>query len=237
MMNDGLKAAAKMGAKIPDNLHSTNNGYIMISVNECSFRYRFGGEPVEMTVNKRKKILDAALLLFAERGYDGTTVPMIADTAEVGAGTIYRYFESKEALVNVLFQECVQRFADSVKRSYPYSDSIRSQFTHIFNGMVRFAKEEIHALYFIDTHSNARYMDTQSQDTFRQLLDFFHSYVNTGKEQGLIRSLPSDALIATVFGAFVKIFTLIRSGTLMETPELLSQIEESCWDAVRVHSD
>lgn len=181
--------------------------------------------------------MDAALLLFAERGYDGTTVPMIADTAVVGAGTIYRYFESKEALVNELFNECVQRFTDSVKRNYPYSDSIRAQFTHIFNGMVRFAKEDIHALYFIDTHSEARYLDPQSREAFQQLLDFFHSYVNSGKEQGLIRPLPSDALIAIVFGAFVKIYTLIRAGKIIETPELLSQIEESCWDAVRIHSD
>jgi transposase len=32
--------------------------------------------------------------LFAERGYDGTTIPMIAEKANVGAGTIYRYFEN-----------------------------------------------------------------------------------------------------------------------------------------------
>lgn len=188
------------------------------------------------TANKRDKILEAALILFAERGYDGTTVPMIAETAEVGAGTIYRYFANKEALVNVLFQECVKRFAETVKRDYPVSGSIREQFGHVFYGMVRFAKEHIHELYFIDTHSNARYLDEESRDTFRQLMDFLHSYAKTGKEQGIIKDLPSDALIAVVFGAFTKIFTLIRAGKLQETPELLGQIEESCWDAVRNHS-
>ncbi|KIL42533.1 TetR family transcriptional regulator [Gordoniibacillus kamchatkensis] len=181
--------------------------------------------------------MDAALLLFAERGYDGTTVPMIADTAEVGAGTIYRYFESKEVLVNVLFQECVTRFIGSVSRNYPHAANIRAQFTHIFGGMVRFAKDDIHALHFIETHSGARYLDPKSRETFQQLMDFLHAFVHSGKEQGLIRPLPSDALIAIVFGAFTKMFTLIRAGKITETPELLSQIEESCWDAVRVHSD
>ena len=43
-----------------------------------------------MTQNKREAILKAAMELFGELGYDGTTMPMIADRAKVGAGTIYR---------------------------------------------------------------------------------------------------------------------------------------------------
>lgn len=192
---------------------------------------------MEATLSKRDKIMDAALVLFAERGYDGTTVPMIADKAVVGTGTIYRYFENKEALVNALFQECVKQFHDAVKREYPGSGSVREQFKHVFFGMVRFAKENIHGFYFVDTHSNARYLDQESREAFRQLMDFLHAYAAKGAEQGLIRPLQADVLIAIVFGAFTKVFTLIRAGKLTETPEMLSQIEESCWDAVSVHRE
>jgi len=44
--------------------------------------------------DKRETILAAALELFVERGFYGTAVPEIAERAGVGAGTIYRYFES-----------------------------------------------------------------------------------------------------------------------------------------------
>ncbi|MEQ9367019.1 MAG: helix-turn-helix domain-containing protein, partial [Leptospirales bacterium] len=54
---------------------------------------------------KAQAILDASLELFAEKGYDGTAVPLIAEKAGVGAGTIYRYFESKEVLVNILYNK------------------------------------------------------------------------------------------------------------------------------------
>src|SRR5438067_8425981 len=43
--------------------------------------------------DKREAIMSAALELFVERGFYGTAVPEIAERAEVGAGTIYRYFE------------------------------------------------------------------------------------------------------------------------------------------------
>ena len=54
--------------------------------------------------DKREAIMTAALELFVERGFFGTAVPEIADRAGVGAGTIYRYFESKEALVNEIYR-------------------------------------------------------------------------------------------------------------------------------------
>lgn len=47
---------------------------------------------------KRQAILDQAVRTFAELGYRGTDVQVIADGAGVGKGTVYRYFRSKEDL-------------------------------------------------------------------------------------------------------------------------------------------
>ena len=55
-------------------------------------------------MSKHEAILDAALALFVERGYHGTAVPAIAERAGVAAGTIYHHFESKEQLVNAVFE-------------------------------------------------------------------------------------------------------------------------------------
>jgi hypothetical protein len=46
--------------------------------------------------------VDAAMQLFAERGYDGTTIPMIAEKANVGAGTIYRCKKLHRSIKNIL---------------------------------------------------------------------------------------------------------------------------------------
>ncbi|MDD9272284.1 TetR/AcrR family transcriptional regulator [Paenibacillus sp. GCM10023248] len=44
----------------------------------------------------RKKIMDTALELFAEQGYEATTVHQITERAGVGKGTFFNYFECKE---------------------------------------------------------------------------------------------------------------------------------------------
>ena len=72
-----------------------------------------------MAKNKQEDIFDAAMQLFAERGYDGTTIPMIAEKANVGAGTIYRYFENKEALVNSLFSKSMLQLSEMIKTDFP----------------------------------------------------------------------------------------------------------------------
>lgn len=47
----------------------------------------------------RELILDTALPLFLERGYERTTMEEIAEAAQIGTSTLYRYFPSKEVLV------------------------------------------------------------------------------------------------------------------------------------------
>ncbi len=47
----------------------------------------------------RAKIVDAALELFMEKGYDKTTMRAVADRAGVSIGNAYYYFDSKDALI------------------------------------------------------------------------------------------------------------------------------------------
>jgi AcrR family transcriptional regulator len=50
-------------------------------------------------VRARRLMVDAAMELFLEVGYDATTMEGVAQRAGVGSSTLYRYFESKDAIV------------------------------------------------------------------------------------------------------------------------------------------
>ncbi|MEJ2639740.1 MAG: TetR/AcrR family transcriptional regulator [Desulfosarcinaceae bacterium] len=54
---------------------------------------------------KKSTILAAAAQVFAERGYTATRIIDVAGAAQVGKGTIYEYFPSKEALFFAVFEE------------------------------------------------------------------------------------------------------------------------------------
>jgi AcrR family transcriptional regulator len=191
------------------------------------------GDKVESTPTKQKAIFSASLLLFAERGFDATTMPMIAENAKVGAGTIYRYFKNKESLVNELFQQHVNEFLQCIESGLANErDGYRDGFHHIFEGMVTFTKNHPRALGFIKTHSQGAFLTEESRLAYQKLVEFVCTFFREGQKQGVIRNLPENALIAILFGSFMEVYEMIENNYLSLTDELLTGVEESLWAAL-----
>lgn len=62
-------------------------------------------------VQRVADLLDAGAALFAEQGYDATTMTQIALRAGASIGSLYQFFPSKEALAEALFGRYVERVA------------------------------------------------------------------------------------------------------------------------------
>ena len=62
-------------------------------------------------VRRVEELLDAGAVLFAEQGYDATTMTQIAQRAGASIGSLYQFFPSKELLAEALFSRYVQRVA------------------------------------------------------------------------------------------------------------------------------
>jgi len=78
-------------------------------------------EPQGIREERRRQILDAALIVFAQKGFHDANVSDVAALAGVSQGTIYWYFESKEALMRELmadaFAEVLQPLAEILARA------------------------------------------------------------------------------------------------------------------------
>ncbi len=62
----------------------------------------------------RQRLIETALRLFHEQGYDATTVEQIAEAADVAKGTFFNYFETKEAILPVLVEWRLQELVQSL---------------------------------------------------------------------------------------------------------------------------
>jgi AcrR family transcriptional regulator len=80
---------------------------------------RTAAQNTKIRAISRRRIVERALALFAEHGYEGTSVRMIAEAAGISQGLLYNYFDGKQALLHAIFQESV---AD-VRASFALADA------------------------------------------------------------------------------------------------------------------
>jgi AcrR family transcriptional regulator len=75
------------------------------------------GRPVDpaLTARRQDEILDVAAKLFANRGYSQTDTQVLADEVQVGKGTLYRYFSSKEDLFLAAVDRVMRRLLETVE--------------------------------------------------------------------------------------------------------------------------
>jgi TetR/AcrR family transcriptional regulator, repressor of fatR-cypB operon len=185
------------------------------------------------TRDKRQAILDAALGLFVERGYHGTAVPEVAARAGVGAGTIYRYFASKEALVNELYQEHKQALATRLLDGFPAGAPAREQFHALWTRMAAFAREFPKAWAFVQLHHHADYLDADSRAVEARIDKTAEALLETTQKRGEIKRLPSALLFGLVLGSFTGVVRAAWEGRIPLTDETIQAAEQCCWEAIR----
>jgi AcrR family transcriptional regulator len=182
---------------------------------------------------KREAILDAALELFAERGFHGTAVPLVAERAKVGAGTLYRYFESKEALVNALYQREKACFLSELISDFPVDVPVREQFRIFWQRLVGYAQRHPRAAAFMELHHHAPYLDEESRALEQRVMQPVIDFIQRAQEAQALKALDPVLLISVVYGAFIGIAKNAMAGHLALGPKTLEDAEACLWEAVR----
>ena len=77
-----------------------------------------------MTTDVRTHLIDQALRLFAERGYDAVSVQEIVDAAGVTKPSLYHYFGSKHGLLHALLQERTAALRDAVCQAARFENNL-----------------------------------------------------------------------------------------------------------------
>jgi AcrR family transcriptional regulator len=139
-----------------------------------------GGEPT------RERILEAALDVFAQRGYEGTTVREICQRAQANVGGINYYWRSKEQLWQAICAECARRILSAVAPRFDLGGSIEEALPAfveaIFEALVRDPRPA-RILMWIALQGEAMEM-RPILTTFQPLVDLFLAYLDRQEAAG-----------------------------------------------------
>src|SRR5262249_23611252 len=136
----------------------------------------------ELAARRCEEILDAAVELFAKEGYSGADTQVLADALQVGKGTLYRYFPSKEALFLAAVDRVMHRLRD-------YIESERAKIDDPIDRIAR----AVHAyLTFFAEHPQYVELLMQERAQFRDRKKptyFVHREANIKRWQDMYRDL------------------------------------------------
>ncbi len=185
---------------------------------------------------KRDKISQAALDLIAEQGFHGAPMALIAEKAGVGAGTIYRYFASKDILITKLFRELEEKIVASLAEGYSEEKPFRERFIYLCTRLVKyFVTNPIH-FRFMEQYFNSPYGVSLRRDKITGASgdqSAFTCLFQQGIEQQVLKDLPFFVLAALTFSPLV---SLARDHTLnlieLDDALILKSIE-ACWDGIK----
>lgn len=94
-------------------------------------------------LEKRSRIVAAARRLFAEQGFAETTTQQIAESADIGTGTLFLYARSKEDLLVMVFHEEMLATAHQAFHDLPGDMPLIDQVMQVFEHMVSYHERDL----------------------------------------------------------------------------------------------
>ena len=146
-------------------------------------------------LNERERsILRSAYQVFTEKGYHNAKVSEIAELAGVGKGTIYEYFENKEALLRGVIQVGMLFYIQEIQKHIDESQSFWNQIENIFKAHVHFLNEHSAFKKVIGDHFsiiNKEFHDWLLQQR-NHYLSLMENLVEEGIKSGELANQPID---------------------------------------------
>ena len=184
--------------------------------------------------DKREAIIRASVALFAEYGFYGTQVPLIAEQARVGVGTIYRYFKDKTELVNAVFQHCQQQIAQSWQGLPNEGMPARQQFHEFWQRMVELLRASPELMQFLEFHNHSPYLDDLSGSIEKQAFGPLQEFFKLSRQQQIVKDVAEETLVLVFMGMLAGLLKGSDRKSGEEIKELEESLESMCWEAIRL---
>jgi TetR/AcrR family fatty acid metabolism transcriptional regulator len=182
------------------------------------------------TTDKRRRILDAAVRVFARKGYFAARVSDVAKKAGVADGTIYLYFRSKEDLLVRLFDEVMSEHVVQAREAVRALPSAAERLLAVAERHLTVLGEnrDLAAVFQVELRQSTRFMERFTASWLRDYFALLDEVLAMGQRDGSLRKDLNRTLAAKVlFGALDETVTSwLLSDTQYPLKDLAAPVVE-----------
>ncbi len=149
-------------------------------------------------MGKRDAILNAAVHLFTEKGFQETTTAEISRTAGVATGTLFNYFPSKTELIKQLFLYCKESMAAALHVEESERGEYRETFRLLWERGIRWGIENPKMRWFFTQFASSPYFFDLRRREGPLRFEFIVSFLKRGVQENHLQDIPLDLLYTFV---------------------------------------
>ena len=181
-------------------------------------------------MNKTKrKIFETSMKLFAEKGYDATSIEEITATVGVAKGTLYYHFSSKEEIFKFLVEEGVKLLTNSILiKTDKLTNSIDKIKAIVLIEIKILVKYESFMTIILSEIWGTGSRSKMCRDYVFKYIQLIQEIVEEGIKKGEIIESDANVIASGIFG-FVcsSLIYKLRREKNIEVMELYKEIEKS----------
>lgn len=154
--------------------------------------------------NARSRLIDAGIILFAEKGYAGTSVREIVEKAGVSKPVLYYYFQNKQGIFQTILDSAAEKFEEILKDIVDTPGTVLGRLLHFYQDLYQAIFSEHQNLYrmvrnvIFASRKNEPAYDIQRFE--RSMSEAIKTIYQEGVEKGEVKPADPDDIATLVMG-------------------------------------
>jgi AcrR family transcriptional regulator len=183
-------------------------------------------------VEKEINIIEGALKVFGEKGFEATTIAAISKAANISEGTLYEYFASKEEVLFAIPKLYTRRELERITDIAHYIHHPAEKIRMIIQAYLEFY--ENNPLYtsvaLLTLKGNRRFLNSPAYSIIKATTGHIVKAFNEGVEAGFFRDDIDGFLVRNMVLGFIEHLTI--QWLMIERPNKISQYRDTIFDMI-----
>lgn len=188
-------------------------------------------------MSKRDQILEAALTLFIENGFEKTPTSAISKAAGVATGTLFHHFKTKEDLINGLYLEVKFALLENLstqataQTSGTHSNTnLKAQIYGLWFNMISWVLVNPKEFRFLAQFGESAHIASSTREKVEQAFGDSQALFAQGVEQGVFYDLPLELLLSlSTSHIFASCNYFLQQPELWQDVKIQKKVFASFW--------
>lgn len=193
--------------------------------------------PLPRGGEKYDRILEAAIEIVAEKGFQHARITDIASRAGVADGTVYLYFENKNHILRAAIDSAFQQFSSRVHTALSGVEDPIARLRTIARMHIETLVGWRNLAIILQTQvrQSADFLEQFSHHSFVDYINLIREVIRAGQREGSIRPDISDRVMALcLFGALDEmISSWLFTGRPIDPEQTATQVLDILWNGIR----